>query len=245
MRPLIAVAGRNLRSGRVSGWREDALGAPAPYLHALRRAGAQEAVLLPTEDVGEDQARQIVERFDGLLLTGGGDVDPARYGQERHAEVAGISPSRDAFELALAKAGLDLGTPILGVCRGMQVLNVALGGTLHQHLEDLDHVHRGADQGWSAHPVRLEEGSRVAQAMGRTRVDCSASHHQAVDRLGTGLRAVGWADDRVVEAAEMDDGWVVAVQWHPERTADTDPAQQGLFEALAERARLRPAGRRA
>jgi putative glutamine amidotransferase len=193
--------------------------------------------------VDPEQARHIVARFDGLLLTGGGDVDPARYGQDRHPEVAGVSPSRDAFELALTPAAVRAGLPILAVCRGMQVLNVALGGTLHQHLEDLDHVHRGPDRGWSSHPVRLEEGSLVAGATGRTRVDCSASHHQAVDRLAGSLRAVGWADDGVVEAAELEDGWVVAVQWHPERTADSDPAQQGLFDALAERARLRPAER--
>jgi putative glutamine amidotransferase len=154
-----------------------------------------------------------------------------------------VSEVRDAFELALARAALDAALPVLAVCRGMQVLNVALGGTLHQHLDDPRHLHRGADRAWATHAVRLEEGSAVAEAMGRTSVDSATSHHQAVDALGAGLRPVGWADDGVVEAAEMDRGWAVAVQWHPERTADGDPAQQGLFDALVERARLRPAER--
>jgi putative glutamine amidotransferase len=200
---------------------------------------------MPTP-LAQGEAAAILEPFDAMLLLGGGDIDPSRYGQDRHPEVAGVSELRDEFELALVRATVDAALPVLAVCRGIQVLNVALGGTLHQHLDgSTGVVHRGTDDPWSTHIVRLEEGSLVAEAMGGTEVECSASHHQAIDRLGRGVRPVGWAGDDIVEAVQLEDGWVVGVQWHPERTAERDPAQQRLFDALVERARLRPAGRRA
>lgn len=242
MKPLIAIPGRRLREGRIGGWKEDALGAPAPYIEGVRRAGAVEAVLFPTP-VTADEAREMLARFDGLLLMGGGDVDPARYGQERQDEVYGVSALHDGFELTLVTAALELRMPMLAICRGMQVLNVALGGTLVQHLEDDVVSHRSADEPWASHGVRLTPGSRVAEAMESETAVCAVSHHQAIDRPGEGLVPSGWAEDDVIEAAELEDGWVVAVQWHPERTAETDPAQQGLFDALVERARLSPAER--
>lgn len=242
MKPLIAIPGRRLRHGRIEGWKEDALGAPSPYIEGVRRAGAVEAVLFPTP-VSEGEAREMLARFDGLLLMGGGDVDPSRYGQERHEEVYGVSALHDGFEIALVNAALELRMPILAICRGMQVLNVALGGTLIQHLEDEVVSHRSADEPWASHGVRLTPGSRVAEAMGSETVVCAVSHHQAIDRPGEGLVPTGWAEDDVIEAAELDDGWVVAVQWHPERTSESDPAQQGLFDTLAARAAERSATR--
>ena len=236
MKALIAVAGRTLRAGRVAGWRDAAVGAPASYVHALRRAGAQEGVLLPTR-LGPEDAHALLDRFDGLLLMGGGDVDPARYGQERRPEVVGVNQTRDDFEIALVRAAIDRDIPMLAICRGMQVLNVALGGSLDQHLPDGGVVrHREGDDGYTTHPVRLDKGSRVAAATGLERVESACSHHQAVDRLGEGLTPVGWADDEIVEAVERTGGWVVGVQWHPERTAVEDPAQQSLFDTFVKQA---------
>ncbi|HET6776278.1 MAG TPA: gamma-glutamyl-gamma-aminobutyrate hydrolase family protein [Actinomycetota bacterium] len=236
MRALIAVAGRALRAGRVAGWRDAAVGAPAAYVHALRRAGAQEAVLLPTELAPAEAAKRL-DRFDGLLLMGGGDVDPVRYGEERGAEVGGVNTTRDEFEIALVRAAVERKVPTLAICRGMQVLNVALGGSLHQHLNDGGSVtHRHDDGTYMSHPVRLKAGSNVAAAMGAEVVTTASAHHQGLARFGRDLVAVGWAEDDLVEAVEHTDGWVVGVQWHPERTAVEDPAQQGLFDAMVEQA---------
>ena len=186
--------------------------------------------------VGADEATRRLERVDGLLLIGGGDLDPASYGAEPQAEVYGVFPESDAFELALARAAVVAGVPTLAVCRGIQVLNVALGGTLDQHITTrpgvVDHGVPGV--GSASHPVRVLAGSRLAAAMGvdADPVACSSHHHQAVAKLGDGLVAVGWSSDGLVEAVEHVDGWVVGVQWHPEDTAADDPAQQGLFDAL-------------
>jgi gamma-glutamyl-gamma-aminobutyrate hydrolase PuuD len=230
MRALIAVAGRTLRPGRVAGWRDAAVGAPAAYVHALRRAGAHEGVLLPTP-LGPGDARGLLEGFDGLLLMGGGDVDPARYGEEPRPEIVGVNRTRDDFEFGLVRAAIEKSIPILGICRGMQVLNVALGGTLDQHISQGGAVrHRMDDDGYATHAVRLDRNSRVAAAIGVERVESACSHHQAVARLGEGLTPVGWADDDVVEALERTAGWIVGVQWHPERTAVEDPFQQQLFD---------------
>lgn len=236
MKPLIAVAGRTLRAGRVAGWRDAAVGAPASYVLALRRAGAQEGVLLPTP-LGAEEANELLARFDGLLLMGGGDIDPAQYGEERRPEVTGVNTTRDVFEIDLVRAALDGGMPMLAICRGMQVLNVALGGSLNQHIDDGSVVrHRELDDGYVTHSVRLDPRSRVAAATGMERVESACSHHQSLARLGEGLSPVGWADDDVIEAVEGPTGWVVGLQWHPERTAMEDPAQQNLFDAFVRQA---------
>jgi putative glutamine amidotransferase len=238
MRPLIAVVGRFVEPGRVRGWRGRALAVPEAYIQALHRAGAQEAAVLGVETTEEDAAR-LLRRFDGLLLMGGGDVEAKRYRAQRHPQNSGEEPLRDAFEIAITRAALTEGVPTLGICRGIQVMNVAFGGTLEQHLPDSNGriEHEGPEGDFVFHPVKLEPGTRLAEAMGTERPECASTHHQAVAHLGDGLVPTAWSDDGLIEAMEHRDGWMVSVQWHPERTARRDPAQQALFDALAERAR--------
>jgi putative glutamine amidotransferase len=220
MTALVAVPGRLV--AQAQGVRTPPVAAGRTYLQALRRAGAEGAVLLTADDV---DWHSLLGRFDGLLLLGGGDVEPARYGaREVHPTVGGVVPEQDAGELAALRAALDLGMPVLAVCRGLQLLNVALGGTLHQHLDG----HRLVE-----HPVEVEGGSRLAEAMGTLRPTVHSVHHQAVDRVGDGLRVTA-RHDGTVEACELDTAaWVVGVQWHPEDTAHADPSNQGLFDAFA------------
>ncbi len=149
----------------------------------------------------------------------------------------GVIAHRDGFELPLARAAIDRGMPVLAICRGHQIVNVALGGTLDQHITTREgviaHGRPGAAGGSSMHSVRVQAGSRLARALGATHAEVSSHHHQAVEKLGDGLEAVAWADDGIVEGIELPgDAWVVGVQWHPEDTAATDPVQQRLFDAF-------------
>jgi putative glutamine amidotransferase len=237
MEPFILVVGRRLARGQAKPWPDqEALAVPVPYLEALRRAGAEPAVLLP-QRLKAEAAGPLLSRFDGLVLIGGSDVDPALYADEEHPACYGIDPDRDAFEVALVRAAADQAFPTLAICRGIQVVNVALGGTLDQHITDKEGViAHGVPAGGHgvSHPVELEPGTLVAKAMGVDRPDCFSHHHQAIERVGDGLRPVGWTEDGIVEAVEAEEGWLVAVQWHPEETAHVDRAQQGLFDALVE-----------
>lgn len=234
--PLIAIVAARLASGRVRGWRRAGFGVPEPYVLALRRAGARALLVPPGEDVKPDE---LLTGFDGLLLMGGGDIDPPRYGADAHPAVYGIERERDDTEFDVVRCALDRALPTLAICRGMQVLNVALGGTLQQHLPDhpelLPHGTPVLDES-VYHDINLAAGSRVAKAAGTDTVTGRSHHHQAVDRLGDGLVAVGWSPDGLTEAIEPESapGWAVAVQWHPEDTAPSDPAQQGLFQALVD-----------
>jgi putative glutamine amidotransferase len=144
-----------------------------------------------------------------------------------------VEPAHDAFELAVARAAVAAGRPLLAICRGLQVLNVALGGTLHQHITDSETTvpHRKHH-----HEVSIDATSRLAEATGATTVVGHSYHHQALDRVGEGLRVTARAADGIVEGAELTDGWVVGVQWHPEDTAEDDPRQQALFDAFVARA---------
>jgi putative glutamine amidotransferase len=245
MRPLIAVTGVPIVAGGVLGWRQGAVACTAAYLEALRRAGAEAAILMP-EALDPESASDRLTRFDGLLLVGGGDVDPGRYGQEARPEVAHVNAARDDFEIPLVRAAIAGAAPTLAICRGSQVLNVALGGTLHQHISGradlLAHRSPEGDEG-VLHSVRVQPGSRVAKAMGVERAEVFSHHHQALDRLGAGLVPVGWADDGVVEAVEREEGWVVGVQWHAEATAAADPLQQAVFDAFVAEVRSSHAGR--
>jgi putative glutamine amidotransferase len=237
MRPLIAVSGKRLPIGRIEGWREPACATPTYYLEALQRAGAQGALLLPVP-LDADGAAELLDRFDGLLLTGGDDLDPATYGQDPHPELLPVDPDADAFELALIRVAIARDVPTLAICRGIQVLNVALGGSLDQHITGRDGLisHGVPHVGGAMHDVRIEAGSKLAAAMGVLTPACHSHHHQALDRLGDGLRPVGWAEDGIVEGLELDDGWIVGVQWHPEDTAADDADQQRLFTSFVEQA---------
>jgi len=234
MRPLIAVTGVPIVAGGVLGWRQGAVACTAAYLEALDRAGADGAVLMPAAvDAGTAAAR--LQRFDGLVLVGGGDVDPGCYGAEARPEVTHVNPARDGFEIPLVRAAIDAGLPTLAICRGAQVLNVALGGTLHQHISDRDNLlaHRSPDGSEGVvHAVRAKPGSRVAKAMGAERAQAFSHHHQALDRLGEGLVPVAWSDDGLLEAVEREEGWVLGLQWHAEATAAADPLQQAVFDTL-------------
>ncbi len=226
MRPLIGVTTSELRPSGAGTLRRQ--GEPAhpemalgmTYLQAIERAGAVPVVLPPCVSDMES----LIARLDGVCLSGGPDLDPEAYGaRDRHAELGPTEPSLDAFELELARAALERGMPLLGICRGAQALNVACGGTLHQHLPG----HRQSDPGCTAtHEVEVLPRTRLAGLLGAGRHAVNSFHHQAVDRLGPGLRVSARAADGTVEAIEGA-GFAIGVQWHAETLADGR-----LFEAL-------------
>ena len=239
--PLVVVPAYHLRAGRVSGWADGAAAVPTSYTAGLRRAGVR-PVILASPDPGP--VSEVLAPFAGVVLVGGGDVAPMHYGQVADREVYGVELDRDDLELEVARGAVASGLPLLAICRGAQVLNVALGGTLVQHLADrprTDRHGRPASDGAAAlHDVRIEAGSRLAAASDGATVlpECTSIHHQAADRIAPGLVVTGRSPDGVVEALETDgDGWVLAVQWHPERTAATDPRQQAIFDAFADAVR--------
>jgi putative glutamine amidotransferase len=200
-------------------WHKPAMLLPANYAEQVAAAGGTPVLLPPLPGVAA-----AVGRLDGLLLTGGGDIDPARYGAQPHPRTGRVSVLRDAAELELLDAAMAAGLPVLGVCRGMQLLNVARGGTLCQHLPD-DAGHTPAPGTFGSHPVRVAAGTRLAGILGPNGdgVDVPTAHHQAVDRLGEGLVATAWAQDGVIEAVEPSaagNPFLLAVQWHPEAGAD-------------------------
>jgi gamma-glutamyl-gamma-aminobutyrate hydrolase PuuD len=195
------------------------------YVEQVVQAGGQPVVLPPA---GNPSA--LIDRLDALVVTGGGDLDPSRYGAGSHARTGYVRDFRDEAELGLARCALDRGLPYLGICRGLQVLNVVLGGTLHQHVPDLVGGNRHALRPglYNRFPVRVAAGSRLAKALGKEAVTVPHYHHQAIDRLGTGLIPTAWSDDGLIEAAELDGHpFALGVQWHPE--ADRDSS---LFSAL-------------
>jgi len=242
--PLIALVSYRLVAGRVTGWDTGAYAVPDEYVSALDRAGGQASALAGRPDA---EPESLLGRFDGLLLVGGGDVAPERFGSaERHPDVYGVDPERDEFEMGLVMAADRMGVPTLAICRGIQVMNVAFGGTLHQHLPDAAgfDLHRHAVTESLMHEVKVSESSRLMEATGAAAIRCLSAHHQGLDRLGEGLAPIGWAEDGLVEAVERPEGWMVGVQWHPERTAPEDPSQQALFDVLVARARASVDARR-
>lgn len=216
-------------------------GLTLPYIEAVRAAGGL-PVLLPHRASPEELA-QLLPRLDGLLLPGGEDINPAAYGQARRDQCGEVDDDRDDLELRLTRLALEKQVPLLAICRGLQVLNVALGGTLWQDLAfqrpgDIQHDRFGPD--WRTalvHPVAIEPGSRVARIMGAAAVQTNSSHHQAVRELAPGLRAVGHAPDGVVEAVELPDHpFAVGLQWHPEGMFLQYPEMLRPFRALVEAA---------
>ncbi len=222
--PPIAIGGR----------RGSPLGpVPGSYLRAVAGAGGRPVVLPPSRD-GIRSADRLLAPCAGLLLTGGGDVSPELYGGEPGAGPDEADPLRDACELALLAAAVERGLPVLAICHGMQLLNVARGGSLQQRLRpDLAGRH-GTSAAWTQHPVRLRGDCRLAAAVEADELSaCSSHHQQAVARLGDGLVETGWSDDGLVEAVEdAGEQWIVGVQWHPEDTAATDDEQRRVFRAF-------------
>ncbi len=210
---------------------------PAEYSEAVHRAGGT-ALLLPPDAPDVDRWAAAV---DGFILAGGGDIDPARYDGAAHDSVYMVDGERDAIELALVRRIVESGHPTLGICRGAQTLNVALGGTLHAHVPDVagDAVdHRLPPREPTSHAIEVEAESRLASITGELRFDAPSWHHQAIDRVAAPLRVVARAPDTIVEAVEMPEHrWLVAVQWHPELSAARDPVQQRIFDALVAAAR--------
>lgn len=220
MRPLIGICAA-LERARWSVWDLHAYLLPRMYVDAVQRAGGS-AVLLPVDQGWIDDPAELLDRLDGLMLAGGADIDPQTYGAEPDPHTIGAVPERDAFELALTRAALARDMPFLGICRGMQLMNVAAGGTLIQHLPDShgheDHRRVSGSFDGADHDVRLEPGSLAAQAVGEHHHGTKSHHHQGVERIGDGLVVTGWSElDDLPEALERPDRrFALGVQWHPE-----------------------------
>jgi putative glutamine amidotransferase len=215
------------------------------YLQAVQQAGGVPIPLPP--QLAADALAELMKRIDGLLLTGGGDVDPARFSEAPHATTAGVSEARDRLEIDLTQWAVAERVPLLAICRGAQVLNVALGGSLYQDVPSdpgspLDHGQTARQDGarsLPAHRVKVQDGSRLAGILGALEVEVNSFHHQAIKRLGQGLNDVAWAPDSIIEGIELDDGarFAVGVQWHPEEMVADDLGARALFGALVVQAR--------
>jgi putative glutamine amidotransferase len=248
VRPLIGVTTSEVRVGAQVEQtpqgepprQEMALG--LTYLAAIEAAGGLPVVMPPLD---LEAVEPLLERCDGICLSGGPDLDPASYGARRHPALGPVETQLDRFELELARRADHRGLPVLAICRGQQTLNVARGGTLHQHLPDRPGVtiqHRQREPGEVVtHPVEIAAGSRLARLMGRRHAKVNSFHHQAVDRLGTGLRAVAWSPDGVIEGVEAPArDFMIGVQWHAE-TLVSRGEHAALFRGLVQAAELRAA----
>ena len=229
MRPVIGITSY-AQEAKWGVWHLPAVLIPLAYVDAVDRAGGRAVVIPPTEEGVEE----ILEALDGVIFSGGADVDPSRYGAEPHPETDTPQTRRDAGEMELLQAALERDMPVLAICRGFQLLNVARGGDLIQHLpEEVGHdVHKQVPGEFAEHPVEIKEGSRLAAIVGE-RSDVTSHHHQALGRVGDGLVETAWAADGTLEGIEDPSlRFAVGVQWHPEAGEDA-----ALFEALVEQAR--------
>jgi putative glutamine amidotransferase len=235
-RPVIGICAA-IESAAWGAWKEVQVNiSQRTYSLGVSEAGALPLVL-PPDATSAESPDQILDLLDGLLLAGGTDVDPATYGAEPDPRTQNTRPERDAFEIALARAALERELPVLGVCRGMQLLNVACGGTLDQHLADTElHLHTPGQ--FSDHEVRLEPGSLAARAVGAERASVRSHHHQGIGRLGEGLVESGWAEPGgTVEAIEMPNRrWALGILWHTE-----EERRSPVLEALTAAARSKQA----
>jgi gamma-glutamyl-gamma-aminobutyrate hydrolase PuuD len=228
-KPIIGIT-TYLTPARFGDWDEEAALIPASYVRAIEAAGGRPLLVPPSTDaIGET-----LDRLDGMLFSGGSDLDPELYGQETHAETNGIVPERDRAEVALLKAALERDMPILAVCRGSQVLNIALGGDLVQHLPEVvgDEKHKHTPGEFADHDVELVAGTRVQEILG-DHAPVKSHHHQGYGQLGQGLREAARAEDGTIEALEEPSRrFALGVLWHPEAGEDF-----ALFEALIAEAR--------
>jgi putative glutamine amidotransferase len=230
-KPLIGLT-TYLEQAQTGVWDVPASFLPKVYFEAVNKAGGI-AILLPPQPVNDEIARQVLAGLDGLIVTGGKDVDPARYGQAAHPETDEPRRDRDAWEDALLTAAIDLQLPFLGICRGAQVLNVALGGTLVQHLPDIVGSTRYnlGDGNFADNEVSVGGSTKLAGLVGDSLVGKSY-HHQAIDRVGDGLVVTARSDDGTIQAVELPDvPFGVAVQWHPEQDEDDIRLFEGLVDA--------------
>ena len=240
-RPVIGIPSP-IEQARWGAWDEPAHVLPRSYVDAVQRAGGA-ALILPADPVWVTDPDEALDLIDGLLLAGGADVDPRFYGAERHPETAHTTPERDTVEIALARRAMERDLPFLGVCRGMQVMNVALGGTLHQHLPDVvghgEHRRVVGTFAGADHDVRLDAGSLAARSVGEEVHVTLSHHHQGVDELGRGLLVTGRTDlDELPEAIELPDRrFALGVQWHPE----ADERSRLIAALVEEAARVRAA----
>lgn len=242
--PVVGVTGGEQDATWAKVWQARAVLVTARYLRAVEDSGGLPVVLPPPAGVSDEGGAAVAERLvdiiDALVLTGGADVEPSRYGQAGHTKTRPVPPDRDRFELALVEAADRRRLPVLAVCRGAQVLNVARGGSLHQHVPDLvgTEEHAPMTGGYGFHRVRVEEDSELGRILKPTTgaegvIEAPTNHHQAVDRLGRGLEPCAWADDGTIEAIEDPSRrFLVGVQWHPEAGDD-----RSLFRALVEATR--------
>jgi putative glutamine amidotransferase len=246
-RPTIGIC-TALERARWGLWDQEAMLLARSYVEAVQRAGALVLMLPPDERLLDDPG-EVLDLLDGLVLAGGADIDPGSYGAEPHPETVDTVPERDRFELALTRAAIERDLPVLGICRGMQLINVALGGTLLQHLPERfghhEHLRVAGTFDGADHDVDLVEGTLAARAAGETHHATKSHHHQGIDRLGEGLQISGRSSmDGLPEAIELPGKrFVLGVQWHPE--ADTGSrvvaalvaeAQERMGEGSAARA---------
>jgi putative glutamine amidotransferase len=230
-RPIIGITGE-LEAARWGNWIREAVISPVSYTRVIERVGGTPVVLPP---VPTDSVPGLIAALNGLLLTGGRDVDPALYGESRHHETDQPDHRRDRFELAMIRAAIDADLPFLAVCRGMHVLNVARDGTLTQHLPDRlgNDSHKPDPVKMMAHDVQISAASRIGRALAASEARVSGAHHQAINRIGVGLLPVAWTPDQVIEAVELQGHrFGVGVQWRPEEGNDLR-----IFEALVAAAR--------
>jgi len=210
---------------------------PVNYIESVRRAGGIPVLLPP----GEQQIESLLPHLNGLILAGGGDIAPECYGGESHPLVYMVDEARDRMELSLARAVIQREIPTLAICRGIQITNVALGGTLYPHLPDHfgDSIeHRKPPREPTPHRVEVDRDSRLAAMMESDDVETMSWHHQALNQVADRLHIVARAPDGVIEAVELTDHpWFIGVQWHPELTADQDPTQQNLFDEIVRQSR--------
>jgi putative glutamine amidotransferase len=232
-RPVIGICAA-IESARWGAWEVLVNLSPRTYSLAVQRAGAL-ALILPPDDVVAESPDELLDLIDGLILAGGSDIDPGSYGAQPHPETRGTRPERDRFEIALGTRALERDMPVLGICRGMEILNVIQGGTLNQHVRDVvqNDLHRHTPGVFADHDVRLDPGSLAASVVGAERTGVKSAHHQGVEELGEGVVASGYADDGLVEAIELPDkDFAVGVLWHPE-----EDERSRVVGALVEAAR--------